>query len=206
MFNSFGQLVAKFTAKPVIRSAPRQLKAVLLLLALLFVGSMSYAADDFLDPEVAFKFSAKMLDAKTAEVTYTIADGYYMYREHFKFRVEGAKLGTPVYPAGVVHFDETFQKNVETYHHSVSVRLPVETSGPFTLISTGQGCAEKGLCYPPQESRIKLTPPASIGSQGSTSSAQPGSDNGGLNQQAGAPKAPAVTVAPSGAAIVAVPP
>ncbi len=206
MFNSFGQFIAKLIDKSAMRRAPLQLKAAFLFLALLFAGAMSYAADDFLDPEVAFKFSAKMVDAKTAEVTYTIADGYYMYREHFKFRVEGAKLGTPVYPAGIVHFDETFQKNVETYHHLVSVRLPVEASGAFTLISTGQGCAEKGLCYPPQESRIKLTPPASIGLQSSTNSVQPGSGNGGLSQQASAPKAPVVTVAPSGAAIVAVPP
>src|SRR5579872_2568093 len=131
-----------------------------LMLSLCMLGSAARADDDFLEPELAFKFSAKMIDAKTAEVTYAIADGYYMYREHFKFRVEGAKLGAPAYPKGTIKFDETFQKNVETYHHSVSVRLPVDAKGPFTLISTGQGCAEKGLCYPPQESRITLTPPA----------------------------------------------
>jgi len=135
-------------------------RALLIALSLQAFSVAVQAEDEFLEPELAFKFSARMVDAKTAEVTYAIADGYYMYREHFKFRVEGAKLGTPVYPKGIVKFDETFQKNVETYHHAVSVRLPVDAKGAFTLISTGQGCAEKGLCYPPQESRITLTPPA----------------------------------------------
>jgi thiol:disulfide interchange protein DsbD len=113
--------------------------------------------DDYLAPEVAFKFSARMADAKTAEVTYAIADGYYMYRERFHFKAEGATLGEPQIPAGTVKFDQTFNKNVETYHHSVTIRLPVEANGSFTLISTGQGCADKGLCYPPMDSNISLS-------------------------------------------------
>jgi thiol:disulfide interchange protein DsbD len=98
-----------------------------------------------------------MADAKTAEVTYAIADGYYMYRERFHFKAEGATLGEPQIPAGTVKFDQTFNKNVETYHHSVTIRLPVEANGSFTLISTGQGCADKGLCYPPMDSNISLS-------------------------------------------------
>ncbi len=159
MFNLFQQRVATSVHLIVLFRASSRSGAPLLSRVLLVSAPALRAADDFLDPEVAFVFSAKMLDAKTAEVTYQIADGYYMYREHFKFRAEGAKLGAPIYPKGTIHFDETFQKNVETYHHSVSVRLPVEASGPFTLVSVGQGCAERGLCYPPQESKIKLTPP-----------------------------------------------
>ena len=52
-------------------------------------------AQDLLDPAVAFKFSAQALDADTLEVRYRIADGYYMYRDKFKFAVElaSAKLG-----------------------------------------------------------------------------------------------------------------
>ncbi|HSY26076.1 MAG TPA: protein-disulfide reductase DsbD N-terminal domain-containing protein, partial [Burkholderiaceae bacterium] len=133
-------------------------RAAIFLFLCIFSGSTSWAAEDFLDPAAAFKFSARMIDAKTAEVSYAIADGYYMYREHFSFRVEGAQLGIPAFPAGLVKFDETFQKNVETYHHSVSIRVPVEANAAFTLIATGQGCAEKGLCYPPMESQITLDP------------------------------------------------
>ena len=109
------------------------------------------AADDFLDPAIAFRFEARMLDAQTVEVRYRIADGYYMYRERFAFRAAGAKLGTPEIPPGKVKYDETFQKDVETYKGELVIRIPVEGSGPFTLTATSQGCADAGLCYPPQE-------------------------------------------------------
>jgi thiol:disulfide interchange protein DsbD len=107
-------------------------------------------------PVVAFKFSAKVVEGKAVAVTYEIADGYYMYRERFKFAAEGATLGEPQIPPGKVKFDETFNKNVETYHHQVTIVIPVQASGPFTLKSTGQGCSEKGLCYSPMESTARL--------------------------------------------------
>ncbi|SFC03660.1 Thiol:disulfide interchange protein DsbD [Collimonas sp. OK412] len=136
----------------------KHIRQLSLLFAMMFALCLAHAEeDDYLAPEVAFKFSARMADAKTAEVTYAIADGYYMYRERFHFKAEGATLGEPQIPAGTVKFDQTFNKNVETYHHSVTIRLPVEANGSFTLISTGQGCADKGLCYPPMDSNISLS-------------------------------------------------
>lgn len=167
------KLFRRRNAAPV----PAKLKAAIFFVLLILSVPSLRAAEDFLEPEVAFKFSAKMLDAKTAEVTYAIADGYYMYREHFKFRAEGAKLGAPVFPAGRVKYDETFQKDVETYRHLVSVRLPVDAAGVFTLISSGQGCAEKGLCYPPMESRISLTPPAPGAVQGAIEALKQGASD-----------------------------
>ena len=133
-----------------------------LLLALTLGAGLARADDEFLDPELAFKFSARMIDGHTAAVTYQIADGYYMYRERFKFAATGATLGAPVIPAGKVHFDETFQKNVETYRGSVTITMAVNASGPFTLISTGQGCSEKGLCYSPQEAKASLVGSGSV--------------------------------------------
>lgn len=140
-----------------IGHALRMFTGFLAICVLLF-ASASHAADDFLEPEKAFQFSAKMVDAKTAEVTYTIADGYYMYRERFAFKADGAALGTPAIPPGKVKFDETFQKNVETYRKAVTIRLPVEADDSFTLKVTGQGCADQGLCYAPMESQAKLSP------------------------------------------------
>lgn len=131
-----------------------------MLLAVIFflLPSVARAENDYLAPEVAFRFSARMVDARTAEVSYAIADGYYMYRERFSFKASGAKLGSPHIPAGKVKFDETFQKEVETYREMVTVRIPVEANGPFTLTATSQGCADQGLCYSPMESTAKLTP------------------------------------------------
>jgi thiol:disulfide interchange protein DsbD len=128
------------------------------LFAALFLCVAAHAEEDYLDPSAAFQFSAHMRDAKTIEVRYLIADGYYMYRERFAFKAENAKLGEPAIPPGKVKFDQTFNKNVETYRHEVTITLPVEASGPFTLTVTGQGCADKGLCYSPMDSQVKLSP------------------------------------------------
>ncbi len=130
------------------------LLAALLLLAGLGVAR---AEEDFLDPEVAFKLAARPLDARTVEVSYTVAPGYYLYREQFKFAANGATLGAPVLPAGKTKFDETFQKNVETYRDVVRIAVPVtQAAGKFELLVTNQGCADKGLCYPPQQRGIEV--------------------------------------------------
>ncbi|MCS0588185.1 protein-disulfide reductase DsbD [Massilia norwichensis] len=129
---------------------------LLSLIASLVLLAPAHADDDFLPPEQAFKLSARMLDPQTAEVSYAIADGYYMYRERFKFSAAGVQLGEAQIPAGKIKFDETFNKDVETYHHSVVIRIPVQGNGPFTLNVTGQGCADKGLCYPPQDASVRL--------------------------------------------------
>ena len=143
-----------------LRAVPTHpLAALSLLFLFLFavlLAAPSRAADDFLDPYIAFKFSARMEGERTAVVTYDIAPGYYMYRERFAFTARGAQLGTPEIPPGKVKYDETFQKDVETYKGSVTIRIPVEGSGPFTLNATSQGCADAGLCYPPQEASVQL--------------------------------------------------
>ncbi|TDK62600.1 protein-disulfide reductase DsbD [Sapientia aquatica] len=129
-------------------------------LALLFTFGASFAETDFLEPEQAFQFSSQQVAPDTITVTYVIADGYYMYRERFKFEALGATLGQPIIPAGQVHFDETFQKNVETYRSTVVVQIPVKaldkTQATFTIKSRAQGCSDKGLCYAPMDSQQKF--------------------------------------------------
>ncbi|MEA3118952.1 MAG: thioredoxin:protein disulfide reductase [Paraburkholderia sp.] len=108
-------------------------------------------ADDFLDPSVAFRFSASERPGEV-DVRFKIADGYYLYRERFAFAVKSgtATLGAAQIPPGHVKFDSTFQKNVETYREEVEIRVPVKAaSGPFDLAVTSQGCADAGVCYPP---------------------------------------------------------
>ncbi|AQV95874.1 thiol:disulfide interchange protein [Cupriavidus necator] len=124
-------------------------------------GACAATEDDFLPPEQAYRFAASQLDDKTIEVRFEVAPGYYMYRERFHFAAQPAdvKLGTPVYPHGKVKFDETFGKEMETYRDSVVIRVPVEAApadGKWSLTVTSQGCADKGLCYPPMESVYKV--------------------------------------------------
>jgi thiol:disulfide interchange protein DsbD len=125
----------------------------------LFAAAPGRAAEEFLDPAIAFKFEARMADPQTAEVTYTIAPTYYMYRERFAFRSSNpaVKLGAPAIPPGTVKYDQTFEKDVETYKGTLTIRIPVEGDGAFTLTATGQGCADAGLCYPPQDHTASLS-------------------------------------------------
>ena len=128
-------------------------------------------AEEFLDPDVAFKFSARALDANTLEARWQIADGYYMYRDKFKFEVAGGNLGTPSLPAGKVKEDENFGK-VETYRKDVRIALPIQrTPGTtaVTLKATAQGCADAGLCYTPQTTSVSIKLPALV----STAAAAP---------------------------------
>ncbi|HEU4373846.1 MAG TPA: protein-disulfide reductase DsbD [Telluria sp.] len=165
---------------------------LLLAAAGLFSGAAT-AADDYLDPAAAFKFSARMQDAGTVAITYEIADGYYMYRERFKFTADGATLGKPVFPAGKVKFDDTFQKSVETYRHAVTVTIPVQAPGLFTINAQSQGCADAGLCYAPQDASARL-----MGTSVALSSAAaPGSAPSSPAFAAPAGPAPAMSLPPA---------
>ena len=157
--------VQSFVKRIVVRS-------VLALAAFISIAGADPARAAFLDPAQAFQLSARALDSKTIEVRYRIANGYYLYRERFKFALDpatsgGATLGEPAFPKGEIKFDETFQKDVEHYRHEVAIRIPVQgATGPVTLLSTSQGCADAGLCYPPQVARATLDPAAASGSAG----------------------------------------
>jgi thiol:disulfide interchange protein DsbD len=129
----------------------------LVLSFLLLLLPTAQAEEEFLDPKVAFKFSASMLSPNMIGVNYEIAEGYYMYREQFKFKAEGARLGQPQLPAGKIKFDDTFNKEVETYRGTITLQVPVEGNGPFTLVVTSQGCADAGLCYSPQDNSVRLS-------------------------------------------------
>ncbi len=143
-----------------LKCAFRRARAALLAAALLLTAPAALAldADDLLAPEKAFEFSARTLDRGSIEVHYRIAKGYYLYRERFAFATDPATvtLGPPKFPAGIAHSDAFFGRT-ETYRNEVSIVVPV-TGAParLTLIATSQGCADVGVCYPPQQQRVAL--------------------------------------------------
>lgn len=156
-------------------SVRRVLQLLMLVAAAAMLRVPAFAADDFLPPEQAFRFSAKQVDGQTVEVKFGIADGYYMYRERFVVAAEPATvtLAPPEMPAGKVKFDETFNKDVETYRHEVAFRVKAQNAtAPFTLIITSQGCADQGLCYPPMKSRFQVDPAAASSGASAASGAE----------------------------------
>src|SRR6266849_811854 len=128
---------------------------LLLIVPLLLPVTAVHAAgaDELLEPDKAFRFSAQALDAATVEVRYAIADGYYLYPERFRFAAEPAtvRLGEPRFSKGQIHEDKFFGKQ-EIYRKEVRIRLPLEAAGAdrVKLRVTSQGCADVGVCYVPQ--------------------------------------------------------
>ncbi|ONN68388.1 thiol:disulfide interchange protein [Herbaspirillum sp. VT-16-41] len=160
------------------------LQCLLMLVATLST-IVAHAAEDYLPPEQAFQLSGRMVDAGTLELSYRIADGYYMYRDRFHFSAEGATLGEPQFPPGKRKYDDNFQKEVETYHQSVTARMPVSGAvDRFTVVAVSQGCADKGLCYPPMTLKLTMSPQAtgqSVGAGGGDAmQATGGSDIDGI--------------------------
>ena len=121
------------------------------------------AGQNPLPPEQAFAYSVRALDPATIEARFDIAAGYYMYRDRLRLSVAPGDLAAaPVLPAGTVKDDQFFGK-VETWRGQVSVRLQLAAPAPgtaMTVTAESQGCADIGLCYPPQRQRLTLTMPA----------------------------------------------
>ena len=134
------------------------------LLVLFFAAPIS--AQEFLDPEIAFKPSVRAIDSQTLEIRYDIAKGYYLYRDTLKVRLldapAGVTLGKPELPAGKQKHDENFG-NVAVFYKELKATISVQgLSGGETLklSVTSQGCADAGLCYPPQSKTLTVQVPA----------------------------------------------
>ncbi len=105
----------------------------------------------FLKVDQAFKPSVERSDAQHVLLRFVNAEGYYLYRHRFQFKVEPAQvsLGQVQLPAGKQHHDEYFG-DTEVYYNIVDLEIPLNNPArqPYTLVVTYQGCADKGLCYP----------------------------------------------------------
>ena len=144
---------------------PPEEKGVLGGIKRLFGGS-STEQNPFLRPEQAFILSVDVKDPYTVVVRWNIADGYYLYRDKFKFEfidTDAAAIIPSALPRGVEKEDESFGL-MEVYFKEIEIPLPINRSIPapsdVTLKVGYQGCAEKGFCYPPMTRDIALSLPA----------------------------------------------
>ncbi|MET1257299.1 protein-disulfide reductase DsbD [Aliikangiella maris] len=113
------------------------------------------AQSDFLKVDDAFKLDTEIIDNEII-ARFTIAQEYYMYRSRFAFSANGATLGEAYIPAGKKKVDE-YLGNVEVYYRHVEISIPFKAhQNEFDFNITFQGCAEAGLCYPPEEKQLKL--------------------------------------------------
>ncbi|MES9870223.1 MAG: protein-disulfide reductase DsbD [Sedimenticola sp.] len=136
-----------------------------LLLILFTALSSAQSGDDYLLPDDAFRLSARAETPDAIQVSWDIADGYYLYQKKFKFSSgdPAIELGEPTFPAAKIKDDEFFGK-VGIYRKRVTVEVPIlkRPAGAATLELTtkSQGCADAGLCYPPHTQKTSLSLPA----------------------------------------------
>ena len=124
---------------------------------------------DFLDPDQAFRFMASPAGPDRVQLDWQVTPGYYLYKDRIKAVTSSnqAQLGALSLPKGEQKEDEYFGKQ-EVYHHDVSATLPVSRGAAGETVTlplkvTYQGCAEKGLCYPPITKTIDVSLPPGTG-------------------------------------------
>ena len=137
---------------------PEIFRLAMLSLILLLSAAATQAASggevDILKPEQAFRYVASTT-ADEILLRWTIEPEHYLYRERMSYesRTPGITLGTAVIPTGTPHNDEYFGQ-MHIFRDSLEVRLPISTRPPgpvkLALAIKSQGCADIGLCYPPQ--------------------------------------------------------
>ncbi|MDD5462289.1 MAG: protein-disulfide reductase DsbD [Methylococcales bacterium] len=133
------------------------------------VFNSNQASDELLPPEQAFQFFASVKDTNTLHVNWEIAKDYYLYREKVELELidaAGVKIGDYSMPRGTPKHDEAFGQ-VEIFHNELDFDLPlIRTSSSaqaITLQAKYQGCADRGVCYPPMTKKIALELPVMRG-------------------------------------------
>lgn len=139
----------------------RRLLCSIVMLPLLW-ALPAQAEQDFLPPEQAFQLSVTRQADGQVGLRWIISPGYYLYRDQMKLQGDAAGSALPAaWPAGTLKTDETYGES-EVYHDQVGVSL--RPGNNQTLTIGWQGCADAGLCYPPQSRRVNLAdiaaPPA----------------------------------------------
>lgn len=127
-------------------------------------GYFGKTQDEFLKLDDAFKSTASRTE-NGIEVSWQVAPGYYLYEKQFRFQVQDATgtevpmMGRPSYsPAGIERHDE-FMGQVVTFSEVVDITVPVripDQADPIQVRVDFQGCAEKGLCYPPSTRKLQV--------------------------------------------------
>lgn len=122
------------------------------LLAQALPGGDLFKKPDFLPVGQAFMFSSERLESGETRLYWQIAEGYYLYQKRLKF--EGLSVNQqPVLPAGDEHNDEYFGQQ-HVYRQGLELVIPASATGQVKV--GWQGCADAGLCYPPQSQVVVL--------------------------------------------------
>ncbi|MGZ4991174.1 MAG: protein-disulfide reductase DsbD [Methylobacter sp.] len=134
----------------------------LFCLALCFANpAFAFDQADLLPAEQAFQFTSKVKKADRLLLSWDIANGYYLYRNKFKFTslTPGIAVGEQSFPPGHAKHDNFFG-DVEVFRERLEVEIAVQRQDPklnkLKLEVTFQGCADAGLCYMPVQQTVSF--------------------------------------------------
>jgi thiol:disulfide interchange protein DsbD len=116
------------------------------------------SASSFVPVEQAYQL-AVAVEADQIIFNWSIRDGYYLYRDRFKFNAVDAtsQLRSPVFETGKIKWDDYFEADVEVYYKKTSVAVPFQSSAEqIEMQIESQGCADAGLCYPPYKQWLTI--------------------------------------------------
>jgi thiol:disulfide interchange protein DsbD len=142
-------------------------RLILVLLAQLLLVAAASAKDDFLSPDKAYRYTTRV-EGDRLIVAWDIEKGYYLYKKKMGVvsSTADAQLGEPLWPKGEDLTDEYFGTQ-EVYRGKVEMPVPIVISGsrpPVLNVELRlQGCADAGLCYPPQKWQTEVKLPAAAG-------------------------------------------
>lgn len=172
--------------------------AALCLLSLFALPAWAISEKDLLPVDQAFALSASASERDQIRLQWKIAPGYYLYRHRTSVKADDAfNAGTLQLPAGERHHDDFFGE-VETYRQQLVGTLPGKPAAGTTTVQLEvrfQGCADAGVCYPPQKRVVEVTLPAGAASAASPFNAPLsgiGSGGGGLRLPVAAASAQAL--------------
>jgi len=119
--------------------------------------AMPALADEFLAPEQAFAFSSQPVDAKTVRLHWDIAPGYHLYRDRISVQTDAldVKWSALALPPAKETFDSNFNKTMAVYERVLDIEVHMtqgNAKSPLTV--NWQGCADAGLCYPPDSAAL----------------------------------------------------
>ena len=165
-----------------------KIKWLLSLLLSMPILAQAVQFDEVKPFDEVFSISAQADSRNHVNVSWDIADGYYLYNNKFlKFasNTQGVVLGAAEIPAGERKFDELLGEEVVKYHDRLTIGLPLAfvpaDAETISLKIRSQGCLEDVLCYPPSEQLVTVNLPAALAAPSSAVSALPGLDQGGLD-------------------------
>jgi thiol:disulfide interchange protein len=114
---------------------------------------------EFLPVEQAYQLDVEILGERSVHLHWQIAPEYYLYRHRFAFNLQDDKGLidlTSELPTGLIHQDEYFGE-VQVFYDSADVTLTLaRATQRARLAATSQGCADAGLCYPPNTQYYEL--------------------------------------------------